>query len=104
VPSYQSYAVQLADNAPLSRDELMQQLLDAGIATRRGIMLSHLEPPYANGSSNSQLRHSRKASERSLLLPLFPTMTDQQQGAVVTALFQDESRLRALPAQGHTFS
>lgn len=102
VPSYQSYAVQLTEDAPQSRDELMQRLLDAGIATRRGIMLAHLEPPYANSDSSPQLPHSRQGSERSLLLPLFPTMTDQQQDAVVAALFRDVTSLADLPAQGHT--
>src|SRR3990172_2119701 len=37
-PNFQSYAVQLTDDAPITRDDLMQTLLDQGIATRRGIM------------------------------------------------------------------
>ncbi len=36
--------VQLTDDAPIGRDELMQRLLDQDISTRRGIMLSHVEP------------------------------------------------------------
>ena len=59
----------------------MQQLLDRGIATRRGIMLSHQEPPYVD--SAAALPRSEQASARSLLLPLFPQMEEQEQDAVI---------------------
>jgi perosamine synthetase len=85
--SFQSYAAQLSDDAPMSRDELMQRLLDQGIATRRGIMLSHLEPPYA-AVKTSPLDNSVKASERSVLLPLYPQMTCEEQDQVLAALLQ----------------
>jgi dTDP-4-amino-4,6-dideoxygalactose transaminase len=85
-PNFQSYPVQLADNAPISRDELMQQLLDQGIATRRGIMLAHREAPYAGSARPGQLTASERASDRSVLLPLFPQMSEQQQQTVVEAL------------------
>jgi len=85
-PNFQSYAVQLADEAPMSRDDLMQRLLDRGIATRRGIMLAHAEPAYRARATADGLPHSEAASRRSLLLPLFPAMSDQQQGAVLEAL------------------
>lgn len=83
-PNFQSYAVTLADDAPVARNDLMQRLLDRGIATRRGIMVSHLERPYAGGPA---LPISERASARSLLLPLYPQMTDAQQDEVVRALF-----------------
>ena len=69
--NFQSYAVQLTAEAPLSRDALMQRLLEQKIATRRGIMLSHLEPAYA-GQATASLRQSERASACSLLLPLYP--------------------------------
>src|SRR5206468_45409 len=46
-PNYQSYAVQVTRDFPLTRDELMQALLERGISTRRGIMNSHQEQAYA---------------------------------------------------------
>ena len=62
----------------------MQRLLDRGIATRRGIMLSHLEPPYTDGGA--VLPRSEAASERSLLIPLYPQMRESDQDAVIDAL------------------
>lgn len=91
-PNFQSYAVQLTEDAPLERDELMQRLLDAGIATRRGIMLAHREAPYAGQPEHSNgLAESEVACDRSMLLPLFPQMTDDQQDRVIDALFNDNA-------------
>ena len=56
--NFQSYAVQLTEDAPISRDELMQRLLDEGISTRRGIMLAHIEPAYAGHAQAQPLQHS----------------------------------------------
>jgi perosamine synthetase len=84
-PNFQSYAVQLTDDAPISRDELLQRLLDAGMSTRRGIMLAHIEPAYLASACSQPLHVSERASLRSLLLPLYPQMTNTDQDRVVTA-------------------
>jgi perosamine synthetase len=86
-PNFQSYAVQLTDDAPLGRDELLQWLLDQQIATRRGVMLSHTEPAYAEHPV-PLLSNSERASARSFLLPLYPQMTSEEQDLVITALFR----------------
>jgi dTDP-4-amino-4,6-dideoxygalactose transaminase len=83
--NFQSYAVRLADDAPISRNELMQHLLDQGVASRRGVMLSHTEPPYAERGAYA-LPQSETASANSLLLPLYPQMTEAEQDQVVAAL------------------
>ena len=46
--NYQSFWIELADEFPITRDELLQALLDQGVSARRGIMASHLEPAYAD--------------------------------------------------------
>ncbi len=84
--NFQSYAVQLADDAPLARDELLQALLDRDVACRRGLMLAHAEPAYAKWNQTSGLEQSRRAHERSLLLPLFPQMTVAEHDHVLAAL------------------
>lgn len=42
-------------------------------------------------SPESRLRQSKFASANSLLLPLFPQMTDEQQDKVLTALFREKT-------------
>ena len=43
--NWQSYCVRLP--SAVDQRTVMQKLLDQGIATRRGIMCSHREPPYS---------------------------------------------------------
>lgn len=86
-PNFQSYAVRLSDDASSTRDELMQALLELGVSTRRGIMLAHQEPPYADFHVRAKLPHSEKASLRSLLVPLSPQMTEKEQDRVIQSLF-----------------
>jgi len=84
-PNFQSYAVQLRPAAG-DRNALMQYLLDQGIASRRGVMLAHQEPPYAGRPRANDLSISEAASSRSLLLPLYPGMNAAEQGQVIASL------------------
>ena len=95
--NFQSYAIQMTREAPLTREQLMQRLLDAGIATRRGVMLCHTEPPYA-GKATNPLPNSEFASAHSVLLPLYPQMTEAEQNQVIAALF----RAAELPASARS--
>lgn len=84
--NWQSFAVRLAD-AALQRP-VMQTLLDQGIATRRGVMCAHREPAYPEGSwfAPAPLKNSEAAEDDTILLPLFPEMTDADQETVARAL------------------
>jgi dTDP-4-amino-4,6-dideoxygalactose transaminase len=84
--NHQSYCVRLAPHARCSRDELMQKLLDRGISTRRGIMTIHREPAYADIRPRLELPISERASDETLLIPLYPQMTTSEQDAVIRAL------------------
>jgi dTDP-4-amino-4,6-dideoxygalactose transaminase len=84
--NFQSYAAQLTENAPIGRDQLMQRLLDAGIATRRGIMLAHREPAYCGMENLPPLPNSEQASARSVLLPLYPQMSPAEWETVMRAI------------------
>ena len=42
--NYQSFWVKLPDGFPISREELLRRLAEAGVSARRGIMAAHLEP------------------------------------------------------------
>lgn len=64
----------------------MQAMLDRGVATRRGIMCSHREVPYAGMAHPHRLVESERAQDGCILLPLYPQMTDGEQIRVVEAL------------------
>lgn len=84
-PNYQSYAVIVTPDYPLSRDQLMQHLLDQGVNTRRGIMNIHQEPAY-EGLGPYRLTHSETTRDSVILLPLFPGMTDEDGDYVLHSL------------------
>jgi dTDP-4-amino-4,6-dideoxygalactose transaminase len=78
LPNFQSYMVRLTDEAPSSRDALMQRLLDQGISTRRAVMAIHRERPY-RGDWEDRLPQTNRATDTGLILPLYHTMTEAEQ-------------------------
>jgi dTDP-4-amino-4,6-dideoxygalactose transaminase len=84
-PNYQSYPVRVTQDYPLSRDELMQALLDREISTRRGIMNAHQELPYA-GRHRVMLPNSEAARDEVLLLPLYDALAEDDLGYVIDCL------------------
>jgi perosamine synthetase len=77
--NFQSYMVRLRQNAPLSRDELMQKLLDRGISSRRGVMAIHRERPYLQEPSGRSLPVTEMITDTTVMLPLFTDMTEEDQ-------------------------
>ncbi|HEY6630820.1 MAG TPA: DegT/DnrJ/EryC1/StrS family aminotransferase [Rhizobiaceae bacterium] len=75
--NWQSFCVQLP--AAADQRSVMQELLDRGISTRRGVMNIHLEAAYAEPTSSrrgSGLDRSVAAQCRSIILPLYHQMRD----------------------------
>ena len=70
--NWQSYMVQLPPR--VNQRDVMQFLLDHGIATRRGVMNAHLEAPYRSAPRIGVLHQSEQAQRRGIILPLVPGM------------------------------
>jgi dTDP-4-amino-4,6-dideoxygalactose transaminase len=83
--NYQSYMVRLASDAPISRDELMQRMLDRGVSTRRGIMAIHREVPYCD-SWDKLLTNTNLVTDTTMILPVFHEMTEDDQDYVVNCV------------------
>ena len=104
--NWQSYPVTLRAGGRMSQVEIMQFLLDRGVASRRGIGNAHAEPAYAkcawscgpepcDPASHTaghclRLPVSERARDNTILLPLFHGLLPAEQDYVV-------SSLRALP-------
>lgn len=82
--NWQSYCVRLPGR--IDQRTVMQKLLDQGIATRRGIMCSHREAPYADTELRHDLRQSELAQDHAILLPLYAQMSEGEQIRVADAL------------------
>jgi len=82
--TYQSYCIWPRGGAP--RAAVMVALAERGIATRRGVMASHLEPFYREMYPDLALPVTEAASAETMLLPLYVGMTEAEQGDVVETL------------------
>ncbi|MEV0451139.1 aminotransferase class I/II-fold pyridoxal phosphate-dependent enzyme [Streptomyces sp. NPDC050600] len=89
--NFQSYWVLLAEDFPVGRDELLAVLAEAGVSARRGIMAGHLEPAYA-GHPAGPLPATERIARDSLILPLFHTLSEEQQDRVVAVLREAAAR------------
>ena len=87
--TYQSYCLRLTKDARVERDELMARLLRRGIATRRGVMASHLEQVYRDRVGRVALPVTEDASRTTMLIPLFAAMTDDEQTYVIESLREE---------------
>jgi perosamine synthetase len=84
--NYQTYIVYLKASAGISRKELMQKLLDNGIATRGGIMTAHRTTAYQNLCKGLKLPISEDLCDRSIILPLYVPMTREEVDEVISKI------------------
>jgi dTDP-4-amino-4,6-dideoxygalactose transaminase len=86
--NFQSYMVRLQSDAPVTRDQLMQELLSRGVSSRRGIMAIHREVPYRDGAWEDRLPVTNLVTDTALVLPLFYEMAEEEQDYVIECLEQ----------------
>jgi perosamine synthetase len=84
--NWQSYCVRLPEGS--DQRQVMQALLDKGIATRRGIMCAHREPAFQNQpwQSPAPLSAGERAQDECILLPLYDQLTQEEQRFVAIEL------------------
>jgi dTDP-4-amino-4,6-dideoxygalactose transaminase len=82
--NWQSFCIGLPDRC--DQRVVMQHMLDANVATRRGVMCAHREPAYVDMPLRFPLLHSERAQDRYIILPLYSQMTSVEQERVVDAL------------------
>jgi perosamine synthetase len=97
--NWQSYCVRLPEGC--DQRKVMQVMMDAGVSTRRGVMCAHREPVYSKepwscgvepenstrlAGQCGRLEESEKAQDHSIILPLYPQMTESDQERVTEVL------------------
>jgi perosamine synthetase len=82
--NWQSYQIRLRDGVAWSRNAVMDRLFEMDVPTRRGVMASHLEPPYRQDAPGLPLTEA--TANLTLQLPIHPDLTAEQQDRVLTAL------------------
>jgi dTDP-4-amino-4,6-dideoxygalactose transaminase len=81
--NYQSYVMRVEGRG--RAQQLMRDLYAQGVATRYGIMCAHREPPYADQWAEGMLPESELARDECIILPLFPTMNEDEAAHVAAA-------------------
>lgn len=81
--NWQSYAIRISKDSPVSRNKLTQSLLDTGIACRPAYMACHSQPVYKDLYPDLKLPETDEALRTVIILPLYPQMTEQEQDYVI---------------------
>jgi dTDP-4-amino-4,6-dideoxygalactose transaminase len=83
--NFQSFWLLPPADAGFVQADFLQALLSDGISARRGIMAAHLEPAYADVKPMA-LPVTEEFSRRSVILPIFHTMTSADQDRVIDSV------------------
>jgi perosamine synthetase len=89
-PNWQSYQIRVRASGRFDRNGLMEALHAAGIATRRGVMASHLELPYR--AMDARLPATEAAAAECLQLPIHSGMGEVETERVLAVLEQTYRR------------
>ncbi len=84
--NWQSFSIYLKENSPIKRNDLMQQLLDMGIASRRGVMTTHRETAYKEFAKDLSLPISEDTADNSIVIPLYVPMKNEEVDFVIAGL------------------
>ncbi len=91
-PTYQSYLIRLPGLTGRERDGLIQALRDRGVASNPGLTGIPFEPVYRQTFGPVSLPNTETALATTLILPLYPQMTEAEQDYVIEALFSELDR------------
>lgn len=84
--NWQSFMIGVREDAPITRNEVMNRLHRLGIPTRRSVMASHLEAPYR--APMTDLPNTERAFAQNLQLPMHPGLTSSHRARVLEGLEQ----------------
>jgi perosamine synthetase len=80
--SYQSYAIRLRPSCRAGRDDIMRELIAAGVSCRRGIPPIHLEPLYRDRCRVS-LPVTEAIAAESIFIPMYASLPEADQARVI---------------------
>ena len=88
--NWQSYPIWLEEG--IEQSVFMQELLDLGVASRRGIICAHREPAYTSNKNwrlsdpSCALKESEYAQDQTVIIPLYPDMSDAEVETVIRSI------------------
>ena len=88
VHSWHLYVLRLTEEAPIGRDEFIERLFEQGIGCSVHYVPLHQHPYWKEryGLTPEMFPESQKAYERTVTIPLYTAMTDEQVERVIAAV------------------
>jgi dTDP-4-amino-4,6-dideoxygalactose transaminase len=86
VGNMQSFWIEVQDDFWTDREGLLASLAEADVSARRGIMAAHRQPPYRHLVPEGGLPATDRITDRTLILPIYHTMTAEDQDRVIAVL------------------
>lgn len=87
--NFQSCWIEVEPEFPLTRDELLVRLAEAGVSARRGIMASHRQPAYRDRNTGSaDLPTTERLTDRTIILPVYHDLSAAEQDRVTVVLLE----------------
>jgi perosamine synthetase len=80
----QSFSIYLKENCPINRNDLMRELLNLGISTRRGVLTIHRETAYYSKKYNLPI--SENLSDKSIVIPLYVPMYENEIQYIINSI------------------
>jgi dTDP-4-amino-4,6-dideoxygalactose transaminase len=85
-PNHQSYIVRIRGAEAERRNRVIEELQRRGVASRRGLMASHLEACHQGARRSGSLPETERAAAQTLLLPIFHELSEADQDFVIACL------------------
>ncbi|NMR28220.1 DegT/DnrJ/EryC1/StrS family aminotransferase [Crystallibacter degradans] len=85
--NFQSFWVEVQEDFPLGREELLEKLASEDVSARRGIMAAHRQPAYLHRNTGTAgLGNTEWLADHTLILPLYHELTEEDQERVISCL------------------
>lgn len=84
--AYSSYLITLRPECPVGQQEMLHLMAENGISCRIGIQPLHLEPFYKSLYGDLRFPVTEDVARRTVFLPIFPGMTEEEQDRVINSL------------------
>jgi len=89
--AYQSYGIRLRDGCRTGRDQVLRELIAAGVSCRRGIPPIHLEPLYLQ-RGRASLPVTEAVGAESIFIPMYASLPEPDQARVIDAVISIVTR------------
>ena len=81
--TYQTYVIKVLEK---DRNQIMKKLLEKQIACKIGVEICHTQSYYTKKYGKTSLPKTEKAHKSTILIPLYPSMTQEEQEYVIKCL------------------